>query len=814
MRKMLLVSIFVLFTISLGTSHAAINLNMVYSPFQGGSCPDLTPSQIQTAYGFTSLYPQGITGKGENIAIVVAEGDPRLVSDLSEFDSTYGLPALINGSNLFVMYPFGKPDGQSKNWTAETALDVEVVHSLATGANIYLVVAPNESWLFNAINYTIYNLSVGTISLSWGSSESYYGTYQISQLNDILLAASQRRIDVFAASGDTGAYNGLSTPNVNFPASSPYVIAVGGTVLQVGIDESYQSESAWNGSGGGESGFFPRPAAQPDLSPSRMVPDVSFNAGTPMCAYVDSEWAGYYGTSIAAPAWAAFDSLVNEKSGGTGALSLDSLYATYYNEGSTAFNLIDGGNNGVYSANGSYNMVTGIGSPKAYQLVMLLSKTDYQISFTSVSRGVIFGINGVNYTSPVSLNFSFGEKVSLTAYGPAGSGYSRSAFASFSGLINSTNNPYTLAVTGSGVITADFNAQYKVNEFDIGGRTNISEFVNSGSTLQFSSPMNATYENDSYSLLGYGIDNGPTLHQASGSVVVDAPINLTFVWRRGAVVHFNLDGAPADANLSVSYLYYVPLSNAISTYISTVSDGGTVLGIPQTVINYTGNPDYVNGVRYVAFNKSQIISRSVDVQFIEESKYDIKLLSADGAAVSATEISVSGPTGNGTFYNNTIWAQTGSDFSIRSIIFAGNGLNVLKSPVYLSPLNSSRNITLPISDITVSLGLYLGIPVISASVKFDYGNLSLKNSTGLSGAATFTDVPDSGYNISITAYGSNYDYRDLSGAQQTIEITPFIYQMYLIVGVISIVLAVFGLYEEIKHRRKKKAAAKHSIAPF
>ncbi len=813
MGKTLLVLIFVLLALSFGTSHAAINLNMAYAPLQGGICSDLTPSQIQTAYGFTSLYSQGTTGKGESIAIVVADGDPNLLSDVNAFDSEYGLPALTNGSNLFLVYPFGQPNDQSKNWTSETALDVEVAHSLATGANIYLVIAPNESWLFNAINYTVYNLPVGTISLSWGSSEAPYSSAQINQLDGVFAAASQRRISVFAASGDTGAYNGLNTPNVNFPASSPYVIGVGGTVLSVGSNGDYQGETAWNGSGGGESKFFPRPAAQPDLSSNRMIPDVSFNAGTQICAYVDSRWGAYYGTSIAAPAWAALDALVNQESGGIGALSLDSLYSAYYDEGSLTFNFIDGGSNDVYSANGSYNMVTGIGTPKAYELVQVLSKTAYQIYFTSDSQGTVFNINGINYTSSTAVNFSFGETVSLRVYSAVNSSSTtRYVFASFSGEVNSTSDPTSFSVTSSGTVTADFNTQYKVNEFDVGGYTNTSEFLNEGSTLQVSSLLNLTYENKSYSLSGYSVDNGPTIYRASGSLAVDAPLNLTFVWNKGTFTTFSLAGAPAGANLLVSYLYYVPLSNTTSTYLSEVKNGGDILSIPDTVINYSGSPYYVGNSRYISYNASQLVARSITVQFVEQSKYYINLLSSDQRAVSATEISIRTTGANSAFYNNTVWAQSDSDFSIQKIVLAGNGFNVLKSPVYLSPSNSSQNITLPVSNISISLDLYLGIPIISAGVTFAYDNLSLKNSTGIAGVVTFVDVPDSGYNISVSAYGSDYEYQGLSGSTQTLNITPFIYQIYLIIGVISVILVLFGAYEELKHRRKTRS--RRRATPF
>ncbi len=806
MKTGTVVFILIIILFSLSTAHATISLNMEYAPFVNGGC--LTPSQLQTAYGFNSIYNTNINGAGENIAIVVARGDPSIISDINAFDSYYGLPALANGSNLKIYYPFGSPLFTSVNWTAETALDVETVHELAPGANIYLVVAPNSSWLFNAINYSINVLPVNTISLSWGAPENSYSNQDLNILDGILATAIRKQITVFAASGDEGAYNGLNYPNVNFPASSPNVISVGGTILSYGSNGVYFGETAWNGSGGGYSSIFSKPSVQPNISDYRIVPDVSFNAGAPVCVYVSSHWAAYYGTSAAAPAWAAFDSLVNEAAHGSGTLSMASLYHTYYEYGGQVFNLITSGNNGYYYANGGYNAVTGIGTPKAYQLLQALSKETYQLSFTSNVPNTIFDINGVNYSAPVSLNFSFGESVDLNAYVKSTNAAIKYFLSSYSGYVNSSNSSILFSVFSSSSIDANFSAQYRVTEYNVYGYTNTSRFINSSQTFDISSSLKSSQGSTSYSLLGYSIDHGPLIHSASGFIPVYSPLNITFYWLKGIVTNFVFNGCVLAANstqigsIRASYIYYQPLLNSTKNYSAYVENNGTIFTIPGTVINYSGIPQYSNSNRCTTYNGSAVALDTLHIVFFQQSKYKLNFVSSTGSSLYPTRVVITSANTSWTFDNNTVWANSGENFFINKVIFGNNELNTLSTPLLLSPSNAIGNITLPVSNVAVSVSLYLGIPIIAASVTFHYGNISITNSTNLGGVATFSKVPDTNYNISINAYGTSYTYNGLRGNTQTFQITPFLYQIYLISFVVSVMLVVFGVYEEVKHKSR------------
>lgn len=794
----------VVFVFSIAASHGVqISLNMHEVPFQGSSCTALSPSQIQDAYGFNSLYNTGINGNGQSVAIVVAYGDPTLFSDLATFDSQYGLPQVVNGSNLIVSYPFGDPLSNVGNWTSETALDVEVVHSLAPHATIYLVIAPNDSWLFNAVNYTIQNLPVQAISLSWGASEHEYSQSSIDQIDNVLAAAPEKHISVFAASGDSGAYNGLSFLNVNFPASSPYVIGVGGTSLSVTASGTYLSETAWNGSGGGYSTFFPKPAPQPNIGSYRMVPDVSFNAGTSICVYANSTWGGYFGTSVAAPSWAALSSLIDQKAGGSGVVSLNSLYGAYYSKGSTAYNLISRGNNNGYSANGSYNLVSGIGSPKAYSLAQVLTNTSYKIAFSASTAGAIFAINGINHTAPFSQNFSYNQKVSMSVYAPPPNNNVRYVFVSYAGYYNSTNTTAHFFVENSSSITAIFKAQFAVNEVGVNGSSNTTVFIDNDTYFMASSQLSYVSGNKSFSLVGIKVGENSTLYSSSAIFVVNSPKTVTFLWKVGGISKFIMQGAPVGSQAAISYINYVPLSNKTAVYTTLVKNGDSLSVVSGSLINYSGEIYYLE-YRYLLQPASALSSANVYLNFIKESRYQLSFVTSDNSTVTPTTMYITSRSANGTFTNTTIWVPAGENFVIKAVEVDDSGFNTLEHSLVFSPYNYSGTIKLPVSDINVLVKLYLGIPVIGAKVKLSYSNFSAENTTNDLGSAFFNDVPDSGYNITIMAYGSNYTYTGISGKSPSFQVNPFIYQLYIMVAVIGLVVLVFSLWEELKLKKKRR----------
>lgn len=327
------------------------------------------PTDIKKAYGIDLLNK---TGKGQTIALVEAYGSPTIQNDLQVFNQQFGLPA----ANIEVVYPQGKPKTDG-GWALETALDVEWAHALAPDAKIMVVSAKSAS-INDLLVAEDYATSHGAtiVSNSWGGSEFSGEASYDSHFN-------HSGITYLASSGDNGQGS-------SWPASSPNVVAVGGTTLSVTSNGAYGSESAWSGSGGALSSYEGIPVYQTNwksvVGSKRGIPDVAFDADPNTGVYVYTStrnqgqqgWFQVGGTSFSAPAWGALIALANE--GHSQSLSssevLSKIYSLAGTTGSSGYNTnyhdITTGSNG-YLAQSGYDIVTGIGSPIANQLVPVLN---------------------------------------------------------------------------------------------------------------------------------------------------------------------------------------------------------------------------------------------------------------------------------------------------------------------------------------------------------------------------------------------------------------------------------------------------------
>ncbi len=318
-----------------------------------------SPSQIKTAYGIDGSVS---TGKGKTIAVIVAFGNPNLKNDLAVFDKQYNLP----DANLTV-HDNGVTEADS-GWALETSMDVEWAHTIAPDAKLFVVNAASDDSddLLSAVDYAVKN-GAQIVSMSWGSSETFSQIDEDSHF-------SNKNVVFLAATGDGGEFP-------YWPASSPNVIAVGGTTLKLDSGGNILKETAWSSSSGGTSFLESIPSWQAKFgikSNSRSAPDVSFdgNPQTGVSVYCsveqdgESGWFRLGGTSLGAPAWASLiadiDQNVNYiKNAG-------SLYAlagsTGYSDSGNCFNDIKSGSNLFFRAAAGYDSVTGLGSPQAANL--------------------------------------------------------------------------------------------------------------------------------------------------------------------------------------------------------------------------------------------------------------------------------------------------------------------------------------------------------------------------------------------------------------------------------------------------------------
>jgi kumamolisin len=363
-----------------------------------------TPLQIAKMYDF----PAGLDGKGQCIGILELNtaknaAQPRATlgagyseTDLKAYFASLGVPepkvvpvSVDGGQNL---------PGVNLDADGEVTLDIEVAGAIAPGATIAVYFAPNTDQGFlnaltTAVHDTVNNPSV--ISISWGGPEAE-PAQTLHTFDAALQDAAALGVTVCVASGDDGSSDGVNDKraHVDFPASSPYALACGGTRLE-GSGATITNESVWNdgpaggAGGGGVSDFFPVPKWQakakvppshnPGKHTGRGVPDVAGDAD-PQTGYqilLDSKPVVMGGTSAVAPLWAGLLALINQHLG----RNVGYLNPLLYGNASVAaaFHDITRGNNdlngdlGAYAAGSGWDACTGLGTPNGTALMRALT---------------------------------------------------------------------------------------------------------------------------------------------------------------------------------------------------------------------------------------------------------------------------------------------------------------------------------------------------------------------------------------------------------------------------------------------------------
>ncbi|HUD39196.1 MAG TPA: protease pro-enzyme activation domain-containing protein [Streptosporangiaceae bacterium] len=353
----------------------------------------LWATQVAKAYDF----PTDVNGSGEAIAIIELGGG-FTSADVDGYFTKAGIatPNVIavpvdSGSNT----PGGAADG-------EVLLDIEVSGSIAPGATIVVYFADSSDRGFvdaisQAAHDTVHAPSV--ISISWGGPEDQWTTQARQSFEAALSDAAKLGVTVLCAAGDHGAGDGANDnhAHVDYPASSPNIVACGGTTLTIGADGS-PSEAAWNdqngwATGGGISEVFPVPSWQtvtmpPNVNgggPGRGVPDVCGNADINSGYYVlvDGQWNPVGGTSAVAPLYAGLTACLNQAQ----AKPVGALCPTLYSSAlAGAFHDVLTGDNTVpqsqygpavtgYNAGPGWDACTGLGSINGTALRTALSPT-------------------------------------------------------------------------------------------------------------------------------------------------------------------------------------------------------------------------------------------------------------------------------------------------------------------------------------------------------------------------------------------------------------------------------------------------------
>ncbi len=386
------------------------------------------PAQITAAYGINQISFSGVTGTGagETIAIIDAYNDPTIKTDLANFDSAFGLAApptfsVVSQSGSTKLPAVDPAGAGNDNWEGEEALDVEWAHAIAPGASIILVEANNDSPnnLFAAVKWAASDAGVSVVSMSFGGDET---TSDKSFDADFVTPAGHQGVTFVASTGDSAVPAG-------YPAFSPDVVAAGGTSLSATSQGGYISESGWQDSGGGISEFENQPSYQNGVvtqsTTSRTAPDISWDANpnTGVAVYdsynngTNDPWEILGGTSVAAPSLSAMFAIADQGREIAGEGTLDSRSQTLpmlYAAPSTDFHDITSGNNG-FAAGAGYDLVTGIGSPRANLLVpyLVTGSNTIQTGGGPSILALIATANG----NPDATTITAGTPLTLTANG-------------------------------------------------------------------------------------------------------------------------------------------------------------------------------------------------------------------------------------------------------------------------------------------------------------------------------------------------------------------------------------------------------------
>ncbi|GAB3061211.1 S53 family peptidase [Intrasporangium mesophilum] len=349
--------------------------------------PPYLVDDLRSAYGAQDL---AVTGAGQIIAILIDTVPSG--KDLKAFWARNGMTGTSASTKRVKRINVGGttlPPAEG-----EETLDVEWSSGIAPDAKIRVYASGSLRFvdLDRALDRIIADLprypGMRQLSISLGLGETFLGGPggEVAAQHQKFLKLAAAGVNVFVSSGDAGSnpdgsgHSSSGPLQVEYEASDPVVIGVGGTTLDLDSAGAVTSETAWAGSGGGVSAFFGRPPWQTGpgvpTGNKRLVPDVSAaadpNTGALVILHGKDNQIG--GTSWSAPVWAGICALLNESRVAAGKPAHGYLAPLLYPlSGTNCFRDVTSGSNGAYQASAGYDRVTGLGSPHVGNLIAKLT---------------------------------------------------------------------------------------------------------------------------------------------------------------------------------------------------------------------------------------------------------------------------------------------------------------------------------------------------------------------------------------------------------------------------------------------------------
>ncbi len=360
-----------------------LHTKYIVNPNSSFLAAGISQAAIKTAYGFDPIYKAGLTGKGQHIAIATYDGfnidDVRFFYTDSKLDPMPSVDQVV----------FNGTPNYDENSALETQLDAEFSGMIAPGASVHVFASATnddagELQMFNAI---LDDNRAKVANYSWGGCETTVSPFHKDDMSKVFARAVAQGVNIMVASGDSGSDSCQDGTNkADWPAANDNIVAVGGTTLRFAKDNT-PSEDGWNGSGGGISAIWDLPSWQTSLGApylKRSYPDVSFNAdpfsGQSVYGHINGapQYLVIGGTSMSAPQWSGFLTLVGEARANANKSPMGFLNPIIYGYSATdranLFNDVTIGNNGLYSASKGWDATTGWGSMKADALLSKLSE--------------------------------------------------------------------------------------------------------------------------------------------------------------------------------------------------------------------------------------------------------------------------------------------------------------------------------------------------------------------------------------------------------------------------------------------------------
>ncbi|MET7450932.1 putative Ig domain-containing protein [Streptomyces sp. NPDC005574] len=524
----------------------------------------LSPANLHSAYNLPSTGGSGLT-----VAVVDAYNDPNAAADLATYRSQFGLSACTKANGCFKQVSqTGSTTSLPTNdtgWAGEEALDIDMVSAVCPNCNIVLVEASsaNDSDLGIAENEAV-SLGAKFVSNSWGGDESS------AQTGEDTSYFKHPGVAITVSSGDS-AYG------AEYPATSQYVTAVGGTALSTSSNSRGWSESVWKtssteGTGSGCSAYDPKPSWQTDTGCSkRMEADVSAVAdpATGVAVYDTyggSGWAVYGGTSASAPIIAGVYALA----GTPGSADYPAKYP--YTHTSSLYDVTSGSNGSCSpsyfcTAATGYDGPTGWGTPNGTAAFTSGGSTGNTVTVTN--PGSRTTATGGSVSLQISASDSAGASLTYSASGlPTGLSINGST-----GLISgtaTTAGTYGTTVTATDSTGASGSASFTWTVSTSGGGCTSAQLLGnpgfeSGSTVWSTSSgvitnsaSEAAHGGSSYAWLdGYGSAHTDTLSQ---SVTVPSGCKATLSF------YLHVDSAETSTTTAYDKLTVTAGSTTLATY--------------------------------------------------------------------------------------------------------------------------------------------------------------------------------------------------------------------------------------------------------